>query len=87
MELLGKVYQAFNEEKKQYAAAKVIENCIDEELPEHLVEVEILTNCNHQNILHLYATYFFEKKLYIFLEYCTYGAVDHIITTIEHGLK
>ncbi len=82
----GKVYQAYNEQKKQYAAAKLIEDCTDEELPEHLVEVDILTDCNHKNIITLYDTYLYEKKLYIFLEYCTYGAVDHIMTTLEHGL-
>jgi serine/threonine protein kinase len=82
----GKVYQAYNEQNKQNAAVKVIEDCTDEELPEHLVEVDILTDCNHQNIINLYDTYLYEKKLYIFLEYCTYGAVDHIITTLEHGL-
>jgi STE20-like kinase len=82
----GKVYQANNEENQQDAAVKIIEDCIDEELPEHLVEVNILTDCNHRNIIRLYDTYLYEKKLYIFLEFCTYGAVDHIITTLEHGL-
>ncbi|UJR13522.1 hypothetical protein I4U23_000536 [Adineta vaga] len=82
----GKVYQAFNDQNKQDAAAKVIEDCTDDELPEHLVEVDILTECNHKNIITLLDTYLFEKKLYIFLEYCTYGAIDHIITTLEHGL-
>ncbi len=82
----GKVYQAYHEQKKQYAAVKVIEDCTNEELPEHLIEVNILTDCNHKNIIDLYDTYLYEKKLYIFLEFCTYGAVDHIITTLEHGL-
>ncbi|CAF1558487.1 unnamed protein product [Adineta ricciae] len=83
----GKVYQAYNEQKKQSAAVKVIEDCTDDELPDHLVEVDILTECNHKNIINLFDTYLFEKKLYIFLEYCTYGAVDNIITTLEHGLN
>jgi serine/threonine protein kinase len=82
----GKVYQAYNEQKKQNAAAKIIEDCTDEELPEHLLEVEILTECKHENIINLYETYLDNKKLYIFLEFCTYGAIDHIITTLDHGL-
>jgi serine/threonine protein kinase len=82
----GKVYQAYNEQKKQHAAVKVIEDCTDDELPEHLVEVDILTDCHHKNIIDLYDTYLYDKKLYIFLEYCTYGAVDQIMTTLEHGL-
>ena len=82
----GKVYQAYNEQKNQYAAAKVIEDCTDDELPEHTVEISILSECNHPDIIGFYISYYYEKKLYIFLEYCTYGAVDHIMTTLEHGL-
>jgi STE20-like kinase len=82
----GKVYQAYNEEKKQYAAAKVIEDCTDDELPEHTLEINILSECNHQNIISLIEAFYHEKKLYIFLEYCTNGAVDHIMTTLDHGL-
>lgn len=82
----GKVYQAYHEEKKQYAAVKVIEDCTEEELPEHLVEVDILTHCQQKNIIELYDTYLDGKRLYIFLEYCIYGAVDHLISTLEHGL-
>jgi serine/threonine protein kinase len=82
----GKVYQAYNEQKKQYAASKIIEDCTDDELPEHTVEIEILSECNHINIIGFYDGYYHDKKLYIFLEYCTYGAVDNIMTTLEHGL-
>ena len=82
----GKVYQAYNEQNKQYAAAKVIEDCTDDELPEHTVEINILTDCNHKNIIGFYDSYYYEKKLYIFLEYCIYGAVDHIMTTLDHSL-
>ncbi|CAM4879525.1 unnamed protein product [Rotaria socialis] len=82
----GKVYQAFNEQRKEHAAAKIIEDCTDDELPEHTIEIDILSECNHQNIIGFYDSYYYEKKLYIFLEYCTYGAVDNIMTTLEHGL-
>ena len=82
----GKVYQAFNEQNKQYAAVKVIDDCTDDELPEHTVEIDILSECNHANIIGLFDAYYYENKLYIFLEYCMNGAVDHIMTTLEHGL-
>ena len=82
----GKVYQAYNEQERRDAAVKVIEDCTDEELPAHLVEIEILTDCHHRNIIGLYDSYYDERKLYIFLEYCTYGAVDHIMTTLDHSL-
>ncbi|CAF0727223.1 unnamed protein product [Adineta steineri] len=82
----GKVYQAYHDLSKQYAAAKVIEDCTDDELPEHTIEINILSDCDHENIIGFYDAYYYEKKLYIFLEYCIYGAVDHIMTTLEHGL-
>ena len=82
----GKVYQAFHEQNKQYAAVKVIDDCKEDELPDHTLEINILSDCNHKNIIGFYDAYYHEKRLYIFLEYCTYGAVDHIMTTLEHGL-
>lgn len=82
----GKVYQAYNEQTKQYSAAKVIDDCKEDELPDHTLEINILSDCNHPNIISLHDAYYYEKRLYILLEYCTYGAVDHIMTTLEHGL-
>ena len=64
----GKVYQAYHNEKKQYAAVKVIDDCTNDELPEHLVEVDILTHCQQKNIIQLYDTCLDQKRLYIFLE-------------------
>lgn len=82
----GKVHQAIDEHRQQSAAVKVIEEIVIEELAEHLVEVDILKDCHHENIVHFYEAYLFDKKLYIFLEFCTFGAVDNIINTLEHGL-
>ena len=82
----GKVYQAFNDSKEQSAAVKVIEDATDENLPEHLVEIDILKDCQQKNIIEFYESYLYEKNLYIFLEFCTFGAVDHLISVLEHGL-
>jgi len=82
----GKVYQAFHEQNKQYAAVKVIDDCTEDELSDHTVEINILSECNHKNIIGFNEAFYYDKRLYIFLEYCTYGAVDHIMTTLEHGL-
>ncbi|CAF0796707.1 unnamed protein product [Didymodactylos carnosus] len=83
----GKVYQAYSEKLKQYAAAKVIDECPDDELMEHVVEIDILYDCQHENIIKFYDAYYHEQKLYIFLEYCYFGAVDHIMTTLDHALN
>ena len=82
----GKVHQATNNQTQQLAAVKVIENCTDEELPDHLVEVDILKGCYQKNIIGFLDAFLFDRKLYIFLEYCTYGAVDQIMNTLEHSL-
>lgn len=82
----GKVYQAFNDSKQQSAAVKVIEDSTDENLPEHFIEIDILKDCHQKNIIEFYESYLFEKNLYIFLEFCPFGAVDHLIRVLEHGL-
>lgn len=82
----GKVHQAIHCQSEEMAAVKVIEDCNDDELNDHLVEVEILKECQQRNIIQLIETFLFEKKLYIFLEYCTHGAVDQIMNTLEHSL-
>ena len=83
----GKVYQAFNEREEQAAAVKVIEDCTEETLPDHLVEIEILKNCQQKNIIGFFDSYLHEKSLYIFLEYCPHGAVDRLMMVLEHGLE
>ncbi|CAF0868970.1 unnamed protein product [Didymodactylos carnosus] len=83
----GKVYQAYSEQLKQYAAAKVIDECPEDELAEHTVEIDILHECQHENIIKFYDAYYHDQKLYIFLEYCYFGAVDNIMTTLDHALN
>ena len=82
----GKVHQAQHLENESFAAVKVIEKCSDDELPEHLLEIQILKTCEQKNIVRLIEAFLFEKNLYIFLEFCTYGAVDQIMNTLEHSL-
>lgn len=36
-----------------------------EELEDFLIEIEILTECRHPNIVGLYDVYFFEQKLWV----------------------
>lgn len=73
----GKVEKAVNRQNRnQLAASKVqirkhsmhiqaIEVQEGEDLEDFLVEIEILTSCKHENIVGLYACYFFEKKLHV----------------------
>ncbi len=40
-----------------------------EELEDFLVEIEILTECRHPNIVGLYDVYFFEQKLWVIIHF------------------
>lgn len=61
----GKVYKAQHRETKQYAAAKM---CILEavaDLSDHMVEIDILSEIKHQNIVELYEAFFVDLKLWV----------------------
>lgn len=61
----GKVYKAQNKETKQYAAAKM---CILEavtDLSDHMVEIDILSEIKHPNIVELYEAFYIDLKLWV----------------------
>uniref|UniRef100_S4RZ30 non-specific serine/threonine protein kinase n=1 Tax=Petromyzon marinus TaxID=7757 RepID=S4RZ30_PETMA len=82
----GKVYKAQNKESGVLAAAKVIETKSEEELEDYMVEIEILALCDHPNIVGLLNAFYYENKLWIFIEFCPGGAVDAIMLELERGL-
>jgi len=49
----------------EFAALKQIEIKDDEELEELMVEVDILTECQHNNIVGIKEAFFFEQKLWV----------------------
>ena len=61
----GKVHKARHRENNRYAAAKVC--CIesDEELSDFTVEIDILHELSHANIIRLYGAYYHEDKLWV----------------------
>ena len=61
----GKVHKARHRENHRYAAAKVC--CIesDEELDDFTVEIDILHELSHANIIRLYDAYYHEDKLWV----------------------
>ncbi|CAJ0946878.1 unnamed protein product, partial [Mesorhabditis belari] len=83
----GKVEKVVNKsEPNLFAAEKCIEVQDGEELEDFLVEIEILTACKHENIVSLFACYFFDQKLHMMLELCSGGAVDDIMIELEKPL-
>lgn len=61
----GKVYKAQNKETRQLAAAKMCTLEDEENLSDHMVEIDILSEIKHENIVELYEAYSIEDKLWV----------------------
>ena len=61
--------QAQNRENSTFAALKQVEIKDEDELEDFMVEIDILTECNHKNVVGLYETYYFGGKLWVSLAF------------------
>ena len=61
----GKVYKAKNKISGVLAAAKIVEKCTEEDLEDYMIEIDILSECNHKNIEKIYEAYFYDSKLWV----------------------
>ncbi|RNA34818.1 STE20-like serine threonine [Brachionus plicatilis] len=61
----SKVYRVRNRQTDQIAAAKIISKCEPDDIHEHVIEVEILRNSKHINIIEFYEAFYFRKKLWV----------------------
>ena len=61
----GKVYKARNRQTGVLAAAKIVEKCTEDELEDYMIEIDILSECRHKNIVQIYEAYFFNQKLWV----------------------
>ncbi|XP_062717324.1 serine/threonine-protein kinase 10 isoform X3 [Aedes albopictus] len=82
----GKVYKAQNKETRQLAAAKMCTLEDEENLSDHMVEIDILSEIKHQNIVELYEAFSIDDKLWMLIEYCDGGALDSIMVELEKPL-
>lgn len=82
----GKVYKAQNIHNGQLAAAKICELKEEDELEDFVVEIDILSECRHPNIVQLVEAYFYEGKLWMLIEFCEGGAIDSIMMDLEKPL-
>ena len=62
----GKVFKARNKQTGVLAAAKIVENCTEDELDDYMIEIDILSECKHRNIVELYEAYYYSNKLWVF---------------------
>ncbi|KAI8039912.1 hypothetical protein M5D96_007337 [Drosophila gunungcola] len=82
----GKVYKAQHKEQKRYAAAKMCQLEDEENLSDHMVEIDILSEIKHPNVVELYEAFSIDDKLWMLIEYCDGGALDSIMVELEKPL-
>lgn len=62
----GKVHKARHRFTDQLSAIKLFNKCDEEELEDCLMEVEILKDCKHRNIVRLYDAFLNDKILWVY---------------------
>ncbi|XP_037952505.1 serine/threonine-protein kinase 10 isoform X2 [Teleopsis dalmanni] len=82
----GKVYKAQHKDHKRFAAAKMCTLEDEENLSDHMVEIDILSEIKHPNIVELYEAFSIDDKLWMLIEYCDGGALDSIMVELEKPL-
>ncbi|XP_045782015.1 serine/threonine-protein kinase 10 isoform X3 [Maniola jurtina] len=83
----GKVYKAQHKVTGQLAAAKMCVLDNEDDLADFTVEIDILSECRHPNVVELHEAYFIDNKLWMLLEYCDGGALDSVMSELEKGLN
>nr|CAD7437509.1 unnamed protein product [Timema bartmani] len=58
----------------------------EDDLSDFMIEIDILSECKHPNIVELHEAFFFEAKLWMLIEYCDGGALDSIMVELEKPL-
>lgn len=82
----GKVYKAVHRETKQLAALKQVALEEEEDIDTFMIEIDILSECKHENIVELLEAYHYDGKLWMYLEYCDGGAMDSIMADLYRPL-
>ncbi|GFS00533.1 serine/threonine-protein kinase 10 [Elysia marginata] len=82
----GAVYKARNKDDNTFAALKQVEIKSEEDLEDFSVEINILAECPHKNVVRLLEAFFYDNKLWMFIEYCEGGALDSIMVDLEKPL-
>ncbi len=73
----GKVYKARNKQTNVFAAAKIVDKCNEDELEDYMIEIDILSECKHKNIVELYEAYFYDSKIWV-INYLSLSSTLHL---------
>ena len=74
--------QAKHRETGAEAAAKIVDIRDDTELDDFMVEIDILAECQHKNVINLYEAYYFDNKLWVSLNGLLLDSLSWIIFVI-----
>ncbi|KAK6186065.1 hypothetical protein SNE40_008172 [Patella caerulea] len=83
----GKVYKAEHKETNLLAALKQVEIKSEEDLEDFIVEINILAECKHRNVVGLHEAFYHNGTLSMFIEFCEGGALDSIMVDLEKPLS
>ena len=78
--------QAKNKLNGKLSALKQVGVDDEQDIADHILEIDILAECRHENVVELYEAYWWDSKLWIYLEFCDGGAVDNIIQDLDKPL-
>ena len=82
----GKVYLGRNTKNSQQVAIKVINlEAADEDFDDIQVEIAILANMKHPNIVSYFGSFVNQKELWIIMEYLNGGMFKPLITTLSRS--
>ena len=76
----GVVYRAVNKKSRETVAIKEINYESDEELHEVMIEIDLLKNLNHINIVKYHGFIQKASNLYIILEYAAHGSLKGLMS-------
>ncbi|XP_060524154.1 serine/threonine-protein kinase 10 isoform X2 [Cylas formicarius] len=82
----GKVHKAQHKHTGQLAAAKKCQLDGEDDLSDFMVEIDILTEIKHLNVVELLEAFQKDQYLWLLIEYCDGGALDSIMTELEKPL-
>lgn len=82
----GTVYKGSVVGIRRMAAIKVV-TMKYEELAETLLEMEILRDCKHENITEFLSSFADDTRLWICIEFCEMGSLDHVYRNVTRGLS
>ncbi|CAH0552881.1 unnamed protein product [Brassicogethes aeneus] len=83
----GKVYKAQHKHTGHLAAAKMCRLDEEDDLSDFMVEIDILTEFKHPNVVELHEAFQKDQQLWLLIEYCDGGALDSIMTELEKPLN